>query len=58
MNPIAPCKDCTKRYIGCHAKCQEYLTFKKQMDKYNETIHHSHGYNFVSNKNKKDNLEE
>lgn len=22
---IAPCKNCTLRYIGCHANCSEYL---------------------------------
>lgn len=22
---IAPCKNCTQRYIGCHANCSEYL---------------------------------
>lgn len=22
---IAPCKNCTLRYVGCHANCTEYL---------------------------------
>lgn len=22
---IAPCKNCTQRYVGCHANCSEYL---------------------------------
>lgn len=22
---IAPCKNCTLRYVGCHANCSEYL---------------------------------
>ena len=22
---IAPCKNCTLRYVGCHANCCEYL---------------------------------
>ena len=25
MNPIAPCKDCTDRYPGCHSKCTKYI---------------------------------
>ena len=25
----APCKDCEKRYIGCHGRCEKYLEFKK-----------------------------
>ncbi len=25
----APCKDCEKRYVGCHGRCEKYLEFKK-----------------------------
>ena len=28
----APCKDCEKRYIGCHGRCEKYLKFKKAND--------------------------
>ena len=28
----APCKDCEKRYLGCHSNCEEYQAF----DKYNK----------------------
>jgi hypothetical protein len=28
----APCKDCEKRELGCHSKCEEYQAF----DKYNK----------------------
>ena len=28
----APCKDCEKRYIGCHGRCEKYLEFKKAND--------------------------
>lgn len=24
------CKNCTKRYLGCHDKCEEYQKIKKQ----------------------------
>ena len=24
---IAPCKDCDKRYAGCHAQCEEYQRY-------------------------------
>lgn len=24
------CKDCTKRYLGCHDKCEEYQKIKKE----------------------------
>ena len=28
----APCKDCEKRYIGCHGRCEKYLEFKRAND--------------------------
>lgn len=28
----APCKDCERREVGCHAKCKEYLDYHE----YNE----------------------
>lgn len=28
----APCKDCCKRYVGCHGHCEKYLEFKKSND--------------------------
>lgn len=32
----APCKDCKKRELGCHSKCEKYLAFKKEMAKEKE----------------------
>ena len=26
-----PCKDCDKRYLGCHSKCKDYFRFKVLM---------------------------
>ncbi len=31
-----PCKDCEKRYVGCHSKCTEYVDFRKRLDAENE----------------------
>lgn len=31
----ATCKDCTKRHIGCHAHCEDYKAFRKQLDEEN-----------------------
>lgn len=28
----SPCKDCNKRYVGCHGRCEKYLEFKKAND--------------------------
>ena len=25
-----PCKDCKKRCVGCHGKCRNYKTWKRQ----------------------------
>lgn len=30
--PKYSCKDCTKRYPGCHSKCEEYLAAKTRRD--------------------------
>ena len=35
----APCKDCVKRFIGCHSTCEDYLEFSKQNEAEREKIH-------------------
>ena len=35
----APCKDCEKRYPGCHAKCEEYQAFHKANEEMNEKVY-------------------
>lgn len=25
----APCKDCNKRYVGCHGRCEKYQEYYK-----------------------------
>jgi len=30
------CKDCVKRYLGCHGSCEEYKQFKHQREKANK----------------------
>lgn len=29
---IAPCRDCKKREVGCHAKCEDYKSWKVLRD--------------------------
>lgn len=29
--PIAPCKSCTDRLIGCHGTCERYGKYRKQI---------------------------
>ncbi len=29
----APCRDCEKRYPGCHDKCEPYSDFKKEVER-------------------------
>lgn len=33
-----PCKDCTKRYLGCHSECEEYADYKTVRAKQNEQL--------------------
>lgn len=30
------CKDCVKRKLNCHSRCQDYLDFRKKLDEYND----------------------
>lgn len=35
MLPVANCKGCTKRSVGCHATCDDYKTFRAELDAIN-----------------------
>lgn len=36
MSKFISCKDCTKREVGCHSKCSEYLSMRKAQDEIRE----------------------
>lgn len=27
-----PCQGCADRYVGCHSKCELYISFRKELD--------------------------
>jgi hypothetical protein len=29
---LNPCKECTRRYEGCHSSCEDYLSWKAEND--------------------------
>ena len=33
MKPQAPCKDCYKRYLGCHSECSDYIDYNNKQQK-------------------------
>lgn len=35
----SPCYQCEKRYVGCHSKCEEYISFSKENEEYRENLH-------------------
>ena len=37
MVVISPCKGCTDRYVGCHAKCDGYKDFVVKNEELKET---------------------
>lgn len=40
-----PCKNCDRRQVGCHSKCDNYRLFREQIDKKKEdkdTYYKSH----------------
>ena len=38
MEPVAPCKDCPEREIGCHERCEKYQTFRKDRREFNSQM--------------------
>ena len=36
----APCKDCERRYPGCHCKCEDYQAFHKANEEMHEKVYH------------------
>ena len=37
-----PCLNCEKRHAGCHASCELYLAFKKEIDALREEKYRGH----------------
>lgn len=35
-NLTCKCKDCDKRFVGCHANCPDYISFKNALDTFKE----------------------
>ena len=33
MRLQAPCKDCYKRYLGCHSECADYIDYNNKQQK-------------------------
>ena len=33
MRLQAPCKDCEKRYLGCHSECADYIDYNNKQQK-------------------------
>lgn len=29
---MSPCKDCAKRYLGCHDRCDDYGAYKVELE--------------------------
>lgn len=32
MRYSSPCKNCKERYLGCHSKCDSYISFRTKQD--------------------------
>lgn len=39
--PIAPCKECQERTLGCHSSCGAYSVFRANLDNRNKAIRES-----------------
>lgn len=38
FNRPSPCRGCTDRAVGCHANCERYNAWKRELDAYNKRI--------------------
>ena len=38
MIPAAPCENCNKRHLGCHADCKVYKAYKDELKRLREEI--------------------
>lgn len=36
--PQSSCRFCTDRHPGCHSSCESYITYRKELDSYNENL--------------------
>ena len=37
--PNSPCQGCINRCPNCHSICEYYITYKNQLDNFNETAY-------------------
>lgn len=33
---MCECKDCERRYVGCHSQCEDYKQYREQLDRINK----------------------
>lgn len=45
----APCKDCTKRCVGCHSTCEEYIDFNKKAEEERLSRYNRAEFNYILN---------
>lgn len=45
MQPVAPCKDCPEKELGCHDRCERYQEFRKTRREYNKKMSEMGIYN-------------
>lgn len=38
MQPVAPCKDCQEKELGCHDRCEKYQEFRKTRREFNQKM--------------------
>lgn len=39
--PLSPCKNCEKRQVGCHSKCEDFIKFRRALGSYKKAIRDS-----------------
>lgn len=47
--PVAPCKDCQDRFLGCHTLCDKYIKFTHAMKLFRDEAYRNREENRVLN---------
>ena len=53
-----PCRNCGDRKVGCHGKCEKYISWaadheKKKMEERSRKVYVSHGWGYIPRKKRR-----
>lgn len=49
-----PCYECQDRTVGCHGKCEKYISWNKEHEKIRDAAHHEKQLKTISTEYRRD----